>query len=273
MTIDLESLWDFSHPELSEQRFRCALPGASADDAFILQTQIARSYGLRRDFATAQSILQGLESRLPMAGAEARVRYALELGRSLASATHPEASQTADTRERARRAYLQATELAKAENLDALAVDAMHMLAFVDTAPCEQIEWARKALAVAGASSQPQARKWEASLHNNIGCGLHQLGRFEEALQEFHVALALRERAAGANPDAVRVARWMVAWTLRSLNRIDDALAIQERLESEWDMAGTPDPYVFEELAHLHEARGDSARAQHYRQRAGAGSS
>ena len=41
MAIDLAPLWDFSKPELSEQRFRAALPGASADDQLILQTQIA----------------------------------------------------------------------------------------------------------------------------------------------------------------------------------------------------------------------------------------
>ncbi len=48
MAIDLTPLWDFSQPDVSEQRFRAALRTASADDALVLQTQIARSYGLRK---------------------------------------------------------------------------------------------------------------------------------------------------------------------------------------------------------------------------------
>jgi hypothetical protein len=31
-------------------------------------------------------------------------------------------------------------------------------------------------------SSQPDARRWEASIRNNLGYALHQLGRHEEAL-------------------------------------------------------------------------------------------
>jgi hypothetical protein len=59
----------------------------------------------------------------------------------------------------------------------------------------------------------------------------------------------------------------MVAWTLRSLNRGDEALAILLRLEKENDADGRPDPYVFEELATIYEARGEAARARHYASR------
>ena len=57
MAIDIDPLWDFSKPDVSEQRFRAALASATGDDALILQTQIARTYGLRKDFAKAQDIL------------------------------------------------------------------------------------------------------------------------------------------------------------------------------------------------------------------------
>ena len=40
----------------------------------------------------------------------------------------------------------------------------------------------------------------------------------------------------------------MIAWTLRALGRLNEALEIQPRLEREYDEAGEPDPYVFEEL-------------------------
>lgn len=265
MAIDLTPLWDFRQPELSEQRLRAALDTATGDDALILQTQIARTHGLRQDFARAREILQAIEPRMDTAGAEARTRFALELGRSHASATHPPQSQSAETKELARRSFQRGLTIAKSAGLDDLAIDAIHMLAFVDTAPADQLRWAREALAVVEASTQPAAKRWEASVRNNVGYALHQLGRYEEALAEFERALALRQQ--GSNAVAIRTAHWMVAWTLRSLGRGAQALAIQLRLEREGDAAGQADPYVFEELEILYRDRGDSERARHYAER------
>jgi tetratricopeptide (TPR) repeat protein len=265
MAIDLDPLWDFAKPELSEQRFRSALASATGDDALILQSQIARTYGLRGDFTKAREILESLEPRLLVAGPEARVRHALELGRTYASAAHPPQSQTAEAKERARAAYLRALEIARRGQLDGLAIDALHMLAFVDTDPADQLKWGQQALAVAEASSQPAAKNWEASLRNNVGYALHQLGRFDEALAQFRQAVVLRER--GKDAEATRAAHWMVAWTLRALHRTDDALAIQLRLERECEAAGAPDPYVLEELELLYREKGDEARAGQYAKR------
>jgi len=75
----------------------------------------------------------------------------------------------------------------------------------------------------------------------------------------------MRER--GTNAEATRVARWMVAWTLRSLGRNDEALQIQLALEKAADVAGKPDPYVFKELETLYRGRNDLAKAQHYSER------
>lgn len=265
MAIDLTPLWDFARPELSEQRFRAALADASGDDALILHTQIARSHGLRRDFDRARQVLQAIAADIGTAGPEARVRYQLELGRSWASGTHAEAQLTPEALGQARQAYGHALALAQAHQLDGLAIDAIHMFAFVDRAPADQLKWGEAALAVALASPQPEARRWEASIRNNVGYALHQLGRLGEALGQFQQALALRER--GSNRQATFSARWMVAWTLRGLGRTDEALAIQQQLEQEADATGTPDPHVFKELEALHRARGDAPRAQHYAQR------
>jgi hypothetical protein len=105
MAVDVTPLWDFSKPDVSEQRFRAALESASGDDALILQTQVARTYGLRGQFDTAREVLKRIESDVQRAGPEARVRYDLELGRTYASATHPPQSQTPQTKEQARQAY------------------------------------------------------------------------------------------------------------------------------------------------------------------------
>lgn len=122
-----------------------------------------------------------------------------------------------------------------------------------------------QALAIALVSSQLAARNWEASLRNNVGYALYQLKRYDAALAQFQQAVVLRERAADAQ--ATRVAHWMVGWTLRALNRLDEALAIQLRLERECDAAGVPDPYVFDELEALYRAQGDDIRAHQYAQR------
>jgi tetratricopeptide (TPR) repeat protein len=262
MAIDVAPMWDFGKPELSEQRFRDALDGANADDRLILQTQIARTHGLRNQFDKAQEILMAIKPQLGTASAEARTRHALEWGRTWSSAAHVPESQTPQARDTARAAYLEALQRARAAGLDELAIDAIHMLAFVDTAPEEQLKWGREALAVVEASGQPAAKKWEASIRNNVGYALHQLGRYPQALQQFNQALALREK--GSNAQATRTAHWMIAWTLRAMHRDDEALAIQLRLERECAAAGEPDPYVFEELEILYRAKGDSERAAHY---------
>lgn len=262
MAIDLIPLWDFSNPQLSEQRFRTELAKSTGDDVLILTTQIARTYGLRKDFSRAQAILTEVEPKIASAGAEARARFALESGRTLASATHPPETQTDATKADARARFGSALSIAREAKLDALAIDAIHMLAFVDTAPADQRKWAQAALAVVEASDQAAAKKWETSVRNNLGYALHQLGQYDEALAQFKLALAIRER--GTNAVATRTAHWMIAWTLRALKRSDEALAIQLQLEREGEVANQPDPYVFEELEILYREKGDGNRAAHY---------
>lgn len=269
--LDLNALWDFGNPALSEQRFRQALAQAQGDDALILHTQIARSHGLRKDFDTARRVLQGIEPAISRAGAEARVRFHLELGRTYASVAHEPQRLTAEAKAQARQHFEAALRAAREARLDALAIDAIHMFAFIDTAAADQLRWGQAALEVVLGSSQGGARRWEASVRNNIGVALGQLSRHEEALDQFRQALALRER--GTNAQATRVAHWMVARTLRELKRHDEALSIQLRLEREFDAVGQPDPYVFEELEALYRDRGDADKAGYYGARKVAASS
>ncbi|WP_374400150.1 tetratricopeptide repeat protein [Niveibacterium sp.] len=262
MALDITSLWDFGNPALSEQRFRDALNGASADEALTLQTQIARSYGLRNELARARETLASICEAATRASPEVRVRYALELGRTWASAAHSPESQTPATRDTARRLYTEAFEIARDAKLDYLAIDALHMMAFVDTEPAAQLAWDLKALAYMEASPQAEAKRWEGSLRNNIGYALHLQGRYDEAMTQLRLALAARERE--GKPERIREAWWMIAWTLRAQGKLDDALAIQLRLEREWDAAGKPDADVFEELELLYRAKGNAARAAEF---------
>jgi tetratricopeptide (TPR) repeat protein len=262
MSIDLDGLWDVDDPEGTEARLRALLPVAEGDVALILQTQIARTWGLRRDFGRATALLDSLRPAVSTAGPEARARFWLEVGRSLVSTAHKSDERTAHGVAEARDAYGRALETARAAGIDALAIDAIHMMAIVDTDPTEQLAWNERGLAIARASDQPAAHRWEASLRNNRGLTLHELGRDEEALTEFRRALALREAA--GDPRLTRVAWWMVAWVLRHLERPAEAQDIQLRLERECDEAGEPDPYVFEELELLYRSQGNEERATHY---------
>lgn len=268
MALNLQALWDFSDPALSEERFRAALATAEPDDALILQTQIARSLGLRRQFDEARAVLGAIVTEVPAAGAEARIRYQLELGRTYASSTHAPDQRSDAHSALARAAFEAALSEARDAGMDGLAIDAIHMMAFIDVTPAAQVTWAETALAVVLASTQPDAQRWEPSIRHNLGYGLHQLGRYDEALEQFRLAVALRER--GTNVTAVRVGWWMVAWTLRALHRVDEALEIQLRLERENDEDGTPDGYVFEELETLYGLKGDAERTAHYAVRRGA---
>jgi len=250
--VDVAPLWNFADPAASEAAFRAALAtAASRDDALSLQTQIARSLGLRARFDDAHALLDRLEPELAGAGAEPQVRHRLERGRALRSAKRPE---------QARPLFVEAAERARAAGLDALRVDALHMIALVEPEAAGQLRWNGEAVAVAAASSDPAARSWEASLRNNIGVTLHASGRHIEALASFESALAARLRT--GNAARVAEARWMVAWTLRFLRRHGEALAILRRLESEHAAAASEDGFVFEELAEnlLALQRGDEAR-------------
>jgi tetratricopeptide (TPR) repeat protein len=256
-TLDIDGMWDFAKPAESEARFRAALATVNGDDALILRTQIARTMSLRGRFDDAHRELDIVEPLLPSAkGAEPKVRTLLERGRTLRSSQQP--VQARPLFELA----FEAADKAKPK-LENLAADALHMMALAESGVDAQIEWNRRALAYARAASDPKARNWEAPVLNNLGAALNDAGRHGEALNVLQHALAVRERQ--AKPEPIRVARWMVAHTLRLLKRTDEALAMQLALEREWAAAGEADPYVFEELALLYAAKGDAARAAQYR--------
>jgi tetratricopeptide (TPR) repeat protein len=148
----------------------------------------------------------------------------------------------------ARPLFESAARTAEAAGLEALHVDALHMVA-ITAPPEEQHALNTRALAVARAASDQRARDWDASLLNNIGMTYADDGDFEHALAAFEEALAARERI--GDPGRTRVARWMVAWALRNLGRRGEALALQQALKEELDSAGETDSYVDEELALL----------------------
>ena len=254
--MDIDAYWEYADPAASEDRFRGLLEQAQADERLEVQTQIARTYSLRRDFAQAHRLLDEVERQLATAGAAPRVRYLLERGRTFNSA---------GDKERAKPLFVEAWQIASANGLDGLAVDAAHMVPIV-VAGAEGAEWTRRGVELARRSHDAKARALLPALLNNHAWNLHDEGRHAEALPVFREAEAAW-LATGKQPQG-RIARWSVARCLRSLGRFEEALAIQRSLEQEWAAAGQADGYVFEEMAELLDATGKPDQAKPYFQRA-----
>jgi tetratricopeptide (TPR) repeat protein len=221
--VDIDVLWDFQDPAASEARFREL-------EAEVL-TQRARSLGLQNRFAEADALLD--EAERQATAVRTRTRVLLERGRVRNSSGEKAAAKPL---------FEQAAAIADDE---ALRIDALHMLGIVDGAA-----WTEKALALADGSADPKARRWRASLLNNLGWAKHDAGDHAAALALFDRALELRKTE--GTPFQIHVARWAVARCLRSLGRNAEALAIQEDLARNV----ADDKYVQEELAELRKVLG-----------------
>lgn len=237
---DFDELWDYNDPAATGEKFRALLPTEeAAGDATYraeLLTQVARAEGLSRRFEEAHRTLDEVERELTSLPARARVRYLLERGRVLNSS---------GDKSEARLLFLEALDLARHSGEDFYAVDAAHMLGIIDP-PDKQLDWHLLALQMAERSTEARARGWRGSLYNNLGWTYHDAGDYEKALDMFEKALQFRvEQGKGRE---VRIARWCIARTLRSLGRVEEALRMQLELAEQAEAAGDPDGYIHEEL-------------------------
>lgn len=261
--FDFDALWDYQHPDQSEALFRRLLaqeeqpPGQS--EHLQLLTQIARAQGLQRNFVGAHATLDEVKKHLDPTLLVPTIRYLLERGRVFNSSGQPNLAQSW---------FQQAWDLAHPHEQAAFfAVDAAHMLAIASASPEEKIAWNQVALRYAHASSNERARRWCGSLYNNLGWTFHDQGAYEQALDYFQQALTWRQEH--GTPDEVRIARWCMGRTLRSLRHTAEALALQEKLLAEWEVSGEePDGYVFEEIAECLLISGRVAESRPYFARA-----
>ena len=241
---EIRAVWDFSDPARSEKAFRELLPRADAakNTSYRLQllTQIARAQGLARKFDEAHRTLDEVQPQLDAQPPIVRVRYLLERGRVFNSS---------GKRDEAQPLFLQAWEVARKSGEDFLAVDAAHMIAIVAKAD-EALAWNEKAMQLAETSADATCRNWLGSLYNNIGWTYHDQGDYEKALAMFQKALAIILAAKASQRGAHRPMDHRSR--MRSLNRVEEALAKQQALLEEHEQNGTGDGYVYEELAECH---------------------
>jgi tetratricopeptide (TPR) repeat protein len=235
---DFDALWDYSHPDQTEARFREILLQFPEDDPAFLEllTQIARAQGLQHKFDQAHQTLDQVERRLGEVASHPKIRYLLERGRVFNSLGKPE---------QARPLFEQALDMATRLNEDLFAVDALHMLAIISP-PGQGLTMNLQAIQLAESSREEKGRSWLGSLYNNTGWSYHDLGDYNSALETFEKAEAWQRSKGRVNE--VRIAVWCVARTLRSLGRTEEALSKQMVLKNEFDSAGENDGYVFEEI-------------------------
>lgn len=253
--VDLDALWDFSDPVTSETRFREASARAgSSSDSLVFRTQLARALGLQRRFDEAHAELDAVRDASEGATVEVEVRLRLERGR---------VHNSSGNRDGAISCFVQAMDLARQTRLDALAVDAAHMLGIAERGEAGE-RWTRRAIEMAEASSDPKARRWRGSLLNNLGWTRFEAGDATEALRCFQAALEARIET--GSPEGIRIARWSVARAQRELGRVVEALEAQRALEREYAEANESSGYVHEEIGEclLVLGRGTEARG-HFR--------
>ncbi len=82
---DFDALWDYSHPDQTETKFREILLQFPEDDPAFLEllTQIARAQGLQWKFDHAHQTLDQVERRLGEVPSRPKIRYLLERGQSV----------------------------------------------------------------------------------------------------------------------------------------------------------------------------------------------
>ncbi|ARW83398.1 tetratricopeptide repeat protein [Aeromonas salmonicida] len=254
---DFMAQWNYQDPAASALRFHALLPEARTAANLQLElellTQIARTYSLQRQFAEAHQLLDEIEPRLTDATPRARLRALLERGRTFNSA---------GDKATARPLFEQAWQWGLKSKELYLAIDAAHMIAIA--APLdEQSRWHQLAMELAERSQDEKVRGWLASLYNNQGWTLFELGRFDEARVFQQKCLAWHEQH--NNTAKAFIARWSLARLTRAQGQHEQALAELKQLQVEMAEAGEPeDGYLFEELGENALVLDDPAAAEYF---------
>lgn len=252
---DFDSLWNYDNPEETEKKFREILPEvkASGDKSAYLQlmTQIARTLGLQMKFDEAHRILDETDPQITDEFKLARVRYLLERGRAYNS------SKKID---RAREMFLKAFELSRENGFDNFTVDAAHMLGITESGE-DSLKWNETAMEIAENSQDKKANGWLGSLYNNTGWTFHDMKDYRKALEIFEKNVKWHNERKNIQKEII--AKWCVGRTLRSLDRIDEAMEIHRRLLEEIKEKNLEeDGYIYEELGECNLIKGNTAESK-----------
>jgi tetratricopeptide (TPR) repeat protein len=258
---NFDAMWDYAQPDSTEIKFAEILPilkdspetTYNAEYHVELLTQIARAQGMQGKFDEAGRTLETADSILTANMKTGKIRYLLEKGRILNSSGKKEASKPV---------FLEAYNFGKENALDYYTLDAAHMMGIVEP-PEKQLDWSLKAMGIAEASSDQRCKGWLGAVYNNIGWTYHDLKEYDNALDLFQKGLEWRKTQ--NNEQTIRIAKWNVGRCLRSLEKYDEALNIQNELLQEFEEKQIEqDGYVFEELAELYLIKNNRSEAKKY---------
>jgi hypothetical protein len=251
---NFDRLWDYDHPDKTEQKFRDLLPKIKMlGDASLLlqlQTQIARCQGLRGKFEDAHRTLDEVEKQLTDDHPVARVRYLLERGRVFNSSDHPD---------KAKPLFAAAWERANATKEIGFAIDAAHMIAIAESDVSKQIEWNLKGLTLVEKDSKQE--RWLPSLWNNLGESYRLNQQYDKALECFEKrAQWFRDRK--REPDIYNLKD--IARMNRLLKKAELGLKTIEPVAKDLASKKTPDGYISAEYGQCLMALGRKDEAKPY---------
>lgn len=239
---EINSLWNYSDPAETEQKFNELLPNAdkSGDKDYLVQliTQIARTQGLQMKFdeahKTLDKSLKMLDDKTPLG----EVRYMLERGRVYNS------SRQSDE---AKKFFIEAYQKAMERGFDYYAVDAAHMMGIVEKDD-ESLKWNEIAIKDAEQSNDPKAAGWLGSLYNNTAWTYFNMKQLDKAM-DLHKKNVEWHTKKGSVKELL-IAKWSVARILREMGKYEDALDAQMKLMQETEGKKLKeDGYGYEEIA------------------------
>lgn len=249
---NFDKLWNYGDPAATETKFRELLPQAVAagDPSYHLQlmTQIARTHSLRNNFDEAHKLLDEVEKQLTPNLKLARVRYLLERGRTFNSAGEPGDAEPL---------FIEAYELAESIGEMRHAIDAVHMVAIVQSDAEKQVEWNLKGIALA--DKNPEQKGWLNALYNNIGESYLKLEDYPNAHKYFY---KLSEFQKARNGEADMYTMKDLAKSLRLAGSAQHALMMMHEVLEKLTAKGTDDGWIREELAEDYRALGNLSGAK-----------
>jgi hypothetical protein len=252
-----------------ERNLSALLPEAEkrADKSSYLQilSQIALAQAMQQKFDIAHQTLDKAEKLLEPQYQLAKIRLLLERGRVY---------HQSDRLDQALSLFIQSYDLSRlSPEFDFHTVNASHMVAIVEKHAEGKIEWNKRAINLAEQTKDERCHAWLGPIYNNLAQNYIEAEKYLEALQSFEKCKAHAEER--GDQIVIRGALWGVGRALRGLNKLDQALDIQNDLLKEYEKISEQGllpmelicvgrGLVYEELAEIHFAKESDEQSQKY---------
>jgi tetratricopeptide (TPR) repeat protein len=252
-----------------ERNLSALLPeaGKRADKSVYLQilSQIALAQAMQQKFDIAHQTLDEAERLLEPQYQLAKIRLLLERGRVY---------HQSDRLDQSLSFFIQSYDLSKlSPEFDFHTVNAAHMVAIVEKHAEGKIEWNKRAINLAEQAKDERCHAWLGPIYNNLAQNYIEAEKYQEALQAFDKCKAHAEER--GDQIVIRGALWGMGRALRGLNKLDQALDIQNDLLKEYEKISDQRllpmeliyvgrGLVYEELAEIYFAKRFGEQSQKY---------